>query len=52
VARIDVGPAAERVFATTLKGEKQQKFMARINNSTQELAGYEIVDYMRRRWPN
>jgi hypothetical protein len=52
VARIDVGPAAEPVFATTLKGEKQQKFMARINNSTQELAGHEIVDYMRRRWPN
>jgi hypothetical protein len=52
VARIDVGPAAEPVFATTLKGERQEKFLARINNSTVELAGQEMVDYMKRRWPN
>jgi hypothetical protein len=52
VARIDVGPAAEPVFATTLKGEKQEKFLARVNNSTFELAGQEILDYMKRRWPN
>jgi hypothetical protein len=52
VARIDVGPAAEPVFAITIKGERQQKFLARINNSTVELAGQEMVDYMKRRWPN
>jgi predicted HTH transcriptional regulator len=52
VARIDVGPTAEPVFAMTLRGETQHKFMVRLNNSTRELVGHEIVDYMKRRWPN
>lgn len=51
VVRIDVGPAASPVFATTLKGEKIQKFMARVNNSTQELAGEEALKYQKKRWP-
>ena len=51
VVRVDVGPAANPVFATTLKGEKTLKFMARINNSTQELAGDEALKYQKKRWP-
>jgi hypothetical protein len=51
VVRIDVGPASSPVFATALKGEKVQKFMARINNSTQELSGEEALKYQKRRWP-
>jgi hypothetical protein len=51
VARIDVGPAPQPVFATTLKGEKSEKFLARINNSTQELAGQEALAYQKKRWP-
>ena len=52
VARVDVGPAARPVFATGGKGsEKQQVFLVRINNSTQELTGQEAHDYQRARWP-
>jgi hypothetical protein len=52
VARIDVGPAAKPVFATPLKGEKKQRFLVRINNSTQELEGQEALDYQKARWPS
>jgi hypothetical protein len=51
VARVDVGPSVGPVFATTLKGERMQKFLARINNSTQELAGQELLNYQKKRWP-
>ncbi|MCT2582365.1 GmrSD restriction endonuclease domain-containing protein [Actinophytocola gossypii] len=52
VARIDVGPSATPVFATTpLKGDKKPKFLVRINNSTQELEGQEALKYQRSRWP-
>lgn len=50
VARIDVGPAAQPVFAT-LKGERKPVFLVRINSSTQELAGHDALDYQRKRWP-
>ncbi|MCA4726562.1 GmrSD restriction endonuclease domain-containing protein [Mycolicibacterium fortuitum] len=52
IARIDVGPAAAPVFASTIKGEKRQAFFVRVNNSTQELSGQEAHDYQRRRWPS
>lgn len=52
VARIDVGPSAKPVFATSPKGEKKQVFLVRINNSTQELNGQEAVDYQKSRWPS
>jgi hypothetical protein len=50
VARIDVGAAARPVFATPLKGEKRDVLFARINNSTQELAGQALLDYQKKRW--
>ena len=50
VARIDVGPAAQPVFATP-KGERKPAFLVRINSSTQELAGHDALDYQRKRWP-
>jgi hypothetical protein len=51
VARIGVGPSPRPVFASTLKGEKRDVFYARINNSTQELAGQSLLDYRAKRWP-
>jgi hypothetical protein len=51
VARIDIGPSAKPVFAIPIKGEKRDVFFARINNSTQELAGHALLDYQKKRWP-
>lgn len=51
VARIEVGPAAEPVFAKSLKGENREHFFVRINNSTQELFGQDARSYQQRRWP-
>ena len=51
VARLDVGPAVAPVFAVPLKGEKHERFLVRINNSTQELVGSEALAYQQRRWP-
>lgn len=51
VARIDVSPGARPIFAVPLKGEKRDVFLARINNSTQELAGQALLDYQKKRWP-
>ncbi|MCY3786464.1 MAG: DUF262 domain-containing protein [bacterium] len=51
VARIDVGRAAKPVFATPRKGENKEAFMVRVNNSTEELQGQEMLDYQTKRWP-
>jgi len=51
VARIEVGPAAKPVFAAPPKGEKKEVFMVRVNNSTEELRGQELLDYQSKRWP-
>lgn len=51
VASVHVGPAANAVFATQLKGEKKDVFYARINNSTQELAGQALLSFQKKRWP-
>ena len=50
IARIDVRPVAEPVFATR-KGESREVFFARLNNSTQELAGPALLDYRQKHWP-
>ncbi len=51
VAKISVGPSPRPVFALHPKGEKRQRFLARTNNSTEELEGEELLDYKARRWP-
>ncbi|MGI8753283.1 MAG: GmrSD restriction endonuclease domain-containing protein [Acidimicrobiales bacterium] len=48
VVRIEVGPSPKPVFATK---DKKPAFMVRINNSTQELTGQEMLDYKHTRWP-
>lgn len=52
VARIDISPGPAPVFATPPKGEKRQVFVARINNSTEELDGPDLLEYRSRRWPS
>ncbi len=54
VAIVEVRPSeAGPVFAAMSKGDDQkQRFMVRVNNSTQELDGREADDYKRVRWPN
>ncbi|MCP4306363.1 MAG: DUF262 domain-containing protein [bacterium] len=52
LARIEAGPAASAVFAVPTKGEKTEKFMARVNNSTQEISGQDLLDYQKKRWPS
>lgn len=51
VARIDVGPSPEPVFAVPPKGDKRKVFYARVNNSTEELDGPNLLEYRARRWP-
>ena len=50
IARIDVRPGAEPVFASR-KGEPQEVFFARLNNSTEELSGPALLDYRQKHWP-
>lgn len=49
IARIDVRPGAEPVFATR-KGEPREVFFARLNNATEELAGSALLDYRQKHW--
>jgi hypothetical protein len=51
VARIDVGPASAPVFARPSGSGEKPVFFVRINNTTQELAGQEALDYQKNRWP-
>lgn len=51
VARIVAGPASAPVFANRPGGGDAPAFMVRINNSTQELKGPEILSYKASRWP-
>ena len=50
VARLDVRPGAEPVFAAR-KGEARKVFFARLNNSTEELSGPELLQYRQKQWP-
>lgn len=49
IARIDVRPGAEPVFATK-KDEQREFFFARLNNSTEELSGPALLSYQRKHW--
>ena len=51
IARIDVRPGAEPVFATK-KGEQREFFFARLNNSTEELSGPALLSYQKKHWPD
>ena len=51
IARIDVRPGAEAVFATR-KGEQREFFFARLNNSTEELSGPALLAYQKKHWPD
>jgi hypothetical protein len=50
VASLTVRPASGPVFATP-KGGKQT-FYVRINSSTQELVGHDLLAYKAKRWPD
>ena len=50
IARIDVRPATEPVFATR-KGDPREVFFVRLNNATEELAGPALLDYRQKHWP-
>ena len=52
IASIRVGPAADPVFARQPKSDKGDVFYARINNSTQELAGQQLLSFQKNRWPH
>ena len=51
-ARIDVSPAAQPVFATTVIQPKRDVFYVRLSASTEELTGQEFLDYQKKRWPS
>lgn len=50
VARVDVGPAATPVFARPPKGDSTEKYLVRINSSTQELTGGDALKHQQQRW--
>ncbi len=50
VAVIDIGPAANPVFAKDGKGNDAALFMVRSGNSTRELVGQEALSYQKTRW--
>jgi hypothetical protein len=49
IARLSVKPSAQPVFATNGKSGKPA-FLVRINSSTQELLGHDILDYKAKHW--
>ena len=51
IARIDVRPGAEAVFATR-KGEQREFFFVRLNNSTEKLSESDLLLYQKKRWPD
>lgn len=50
IARIDVRPDAKPAFASQ-GGEQREIFFARLNNSTEELAGPDLLSYRQKHWP-
>lgn len=50
VARIDVGLGGKPVFARPMEGPKQEKFFVRLNVTTEDLSGSEMLDYQKKRW--
>lgn len=51
LARIDVSRATIPVFAKMSKGNKDNVFFARLGNATKELAGRDLLEYQKKRWP-
>lgn len=52
VARVDIGPAATPTFAKRPKGDGKELYLVRINSSTQELSGPELLNHQKHRWRN
>lgn len=52
VARIDVKRGGKPVFARPMDGSKQEKFFVRLNATTEDLGGSEMLDYQKKRWPS
>lgn len=51
IAVIDVGPSPEPVFADFKRQGKKDVFLVRTGNSTEELAGSDLLKYQSARWP-
>ena len=51
IARVDVSRATNPVFAKMSKGDKRKVFFARLGNATKELAGPDLLEYQKKRWP-
>lgn len=52
VARIDVKRGGKPVFARPMDGSKQEKFFVRLNATTEDVGGSEMLDYQKKRWPS
>lgn len=50
VARLDVGPAATPIFAEKPKGDGKELYLVRINSSTHELGGPDLLNHQKHRW--
>jgi predicted HTH transcriptional regulator len=50
VGRIDVPAGSSPVFAKRAKGDAKDVYLVRINNSTQELTGPELLAHQKQRW--
>ena len=52
VARVGVRPGVGPVFAIPMKGERRPVFFARVNNSTEEFGGPDLLEYRKKQWPD
>ena len=50
VACIDISASHTPVFSKVKKGGERNVFFVRVNNTTRELSGQELLDYRQRRW--
>ena len=51
IALIDVPAGDKPTFATNPKGPKEQVFHTRVGVATRQLAGAELLEYQKHRWP-
>lgn len=51
IALIEVPKGDKPTFATNPKGHREQVFLARVGVTTRRLAGAELLEYQRQRWP-
>lgn len=52
VARIDVQRGREPVFASPMEGSNGKKFFVRLNATTEEFSGSEMLKYQKKMWPS